>query len=138
MRSARTTLLAGVVLVLVCLSIPVPGATKGPAATLMIVPVGDGQVRVLKDKSVVNFYSAFVENHSSRNVRFDIRVYGGAGLKPEILGPVIGVWVEPGVKQRVDFLVKLAAAPMTPQQLIFSLFTDGKPVAVARALFRLR
>jgi len=107
-------------------------------ATIKIMRAGSGEVRRLPDGTLVNAYSAYLENRSQQRVEYTITVSGPAGSRTELFGQVRELWLDPNANRRVDFFVRLVPAPVESPQVNFSLMREGAVVAAARATFLVR
>jgi cytochrome c oxidase accessory protein FixG len=125
--NARSLLLGGII-VLLC-ALMGGGIAVRREATVKVQRGGGGEVRLLPEGSVVNFYSAYLENRATIPAAFDLAILPVAGFKAEILGPVKAVWLEPNANRRVDFLVKVSPVPAAERDIVLQLMKDGKTVA---------
>lgn len=134
--NVKSVLLAGMVLLLTVM-LAYAAATR-KEATIKIMRAGSGEVRRLPDGTLINAYSAYLENRSRQRGEYTISVSGPAGSRTELFGQVRDLWLDPNANRRVDFFVKLVPAPTDQSQLIVSLSSEGKVLATARASFPVR
>lgn len=134
--NVKSVLLAGMVLLLTVM-LAYAAATR-KQATIKIMRAGSGEVRRLPDGTLVNVYSAYLENRSRQRGEYTISVSGPAGSRTELFGQVRGLWLDPNANRRVDFFVKLVPAPKDQSQLIVSLSSEGKVLATTLASFPVR
>ncbi len=126
--NARSLLHGGIILLLCALM--GGGIAVRREATMKVQRGGGGEVRLLAEGAVVNFYSAYLENRSTVPATFDLAILPVAGFRTELLGPVKAITVEPNANRRVDFLVKVAPVPAAERDIELHLMKDGKIVAV--------
>lgn len=134
--NVRSLLMGGMLVILT--AILAYAAVTRREASITVVRGGAGEVRLLKDGSMLNSYAAFLENRTRRDARYDIRVYGPPGSSTTILGPVRGIPVAANGTARVGFSVRMAPPPVGSRQLVFYLVRGRAVVASARALFLVR
>lgn len=123
-------LASGVLLLALCILLGVGVATRREA-TVKVQRAAGGEVKRLSDGSIVNFFTAYLENRATRAGSFTLSVDRGNFLSVELVGPVRGVNVDPNANRRVDFALKVAPAPQQPRELKLHLLRDGKTVAEA-------
>ena len=134
--NARSMLLGGIILLL-CAIMGVGIATR-QEATIKVQRGGGGEVRLLAEGGVVNFYSAYLENRSIAPADFTISVQPVTGYRVELLGPVRDIRVAANANRRVDFLVRVAPVPAAPREIDLRLLRDGKTVAVAPIMLQVK
>ncbi|MBJ6724113.1 4Fe-4S dicluster domain-containing protein [Geomesophilobacter sediminis] len=118
-------------LVVLLSGILVAGVATRKEATVKVQRSAGGEVKTLPDGSVVNFYTAYLENRGTKGASFTLAVAPQNGVTPLLVGPVRDVSVEANGNRRVDFAIKLAPAPSGPLELKLQLLRDGKPVGSA-------
>ncbi len=131
--SWKVSLLAGVFLVLVM--VLVQGIVGRSEATIKVARGTASEVQRLNDGAVANFYTAYLENRSAKNGRYDLSVNVPAGGSAELLGPVQGIWLPANENRRVVFAVRMARPPAVSQPVLLQLRHDGRTVASAEILF---
>ena len=129
----RSLLLGGFLALL--LTLLFLGVAGRKMATIKIQHAGGGEALRLRDGSVGNFYSAYLENRSNTSASYDITVSGPAGSRVELLGKVQGVRILPNENRRIDFLVKIVPSPEVPMQVTFNMSRDGRVIATATGTF---
>ncbi|GFO65137.1 4Fe-4S binding protein [Geomonas paludis] len=125
----KALLLGGVLLLLVALL--VVGVTTRREATLKVQRAGSGEVKRLPDGSLVNFYSAFLENRGGGARSFSLQAAPLAGYRVELVGPVRGITLEANANRKIGFALKLNAAPPPGTQVELRLVSEGKVVAAS-------
>ena len=127
--NGRSLLLLGIILLL---SAFMAGSVASRReATIKIQRGGDGEIRVLEDGAVVNFYTAYLENRSTVPADFLLSVQPSAGYRIELLGPVRNIHLEPNANRRVDFIVKVSPVPPARREIELNLVREGKTIAAA-------
>ena len=126
--NVRSLLLAGII-VLLCVVMTAAVITRAEA-TVKVQRGGGGQVRVLAEGGVINFYSAYLENRTAMAGTFALSVSSPAGYRTELIGPVTEIRLPANANRRVDFIVKLAPVPAAPQEVELRLMREGRVVAV--------
>jgi cytochrome c oxidase accessory protein FixG len=104
-------------------------------ATIKVSRGGGGAVRKLGDGALVNFYTAYLENRSSKEGVYEIRADDVPGFRVELLGPTARITLAANDNRRVDFTVRITPPPASPLNLEFRLLRDNRPVAAAVMLF---
>jgi cytochrome c oxidase accessory protein FixG len=123
----RTLLLAAVVALLSAL-LAVGIATR-KEATLKVRRAANGEVKLLPDGSVVNFYTVYLENRATRPGSFSLEVGGLPGHRVELIGPVRDLQVDANANRRVDLVLKVSPAPSGRRELELRLVREGRSVA---------
>ncbi len=127
--NARSALLAGIVIALCGLM--AAGIATRTQATMKIQRGGNGEVRLLPEGGVINFFTASIENRSTRAASFEITLPSPAGFRVDLLGPATGILVPPNANRRVDFIVRITPAPAASRVVELHLMRDGAQAAVA-------
>lgn len=104
------------------------GIATRKGATVKVERAGNGEVRTLLDGSLVNFFSAYVENRSTRPGRFTLALTPQSGMRCELVGPVYDIALEPNANRKVNFALKVAPPTAGAHDLKLQLLRDGKPV----------
>jgi cytochrome c oxidase accessory protein FixG len=126
--NGRSLLLAGVI-VLLCIIMAAAVMTR-QEATIKVQRGGGGEVRVLAEGGVINFYSAYLENRAAIPGTFSLSVAPAAGYRLELIGPVMEIRLPANANRRVDFIVKLTPVPAAPREVELRLLREGRTVAV--------
>ncbi len=131
--SRKVSLLAGVVLVFVTvLVLEVVGRNE---ATIKVARGTVSEVKRLNDGAVANFYTAYLENRSAKDGRYDLFVTVPVGGSAELLGPVQKIWLPANENRRVAFAVRMARPPAFSQPVLLELRREGRTVATAEIMF---
>ncbi|MBJ6800635.1 4Fe-4S dicluster domain-containing protein [Geomonas propionica] len=125
----KALLLGGVLLLLVGLL--VFGVTTRQEATLKVQRSATGEVKRLPDGSLVNFYSAFVENRGAAARSYSLEAAALPGYRVELVGPVRGIALAANENKKIGFALKLNAAPPPGTQVQLRLVSEGKTVAAS-------
>lgn len=125
----KTLLLAFVTLLL--MGLLALGVSTRDQATLKVQRAASGEVRMLPDGSLVNFYAAYLENRATRAGIFSLEVAPVPGHQAELIGPVRELEIAANANRRVDLVLKMKPAPEKGRQVELRLVSDGKVVAVA-------
>ncbi|MBJ6749265.1 4Fe-4S binding protein [Geomonas sp. Red421] len=125
----KAFLLGGVLLLLVGLL--VFGVTTRREATLKVQRAESGEVKRLPDGSLVNFYSAFLENRGGAEHSFSLETAPLAGYRVELVGPVRGITLEPNANRKIGFALKLNPAPPPGTLVELRLVSEGNVVAAS-------
>jgi polyferredoxin len=126
----RRTLLLAAVLVLFGILLVLGVATR-QEATLKVQRAANGEVKRMADGSVVNFYTVYLENRSTRPGSFSLQAGELPGHRVELIGPVRELQLEANANRRVDLVLKVTPAPPARRELKLQLMREGKPVATA-------
>ena len=127
--NGRSLLFAGITLLL-CIVLVVGIATR-KEATIKVERGRVGVVRRLADGALINSFSAYLENRADAPATFTLTVAPIGGLRMELLGPVADLRLAANANRRIDFIVKVAPAPVEPRSVELRLVRDGQVVAVA-------
>ena len=125
----KALLLAGVVLLLAVLL--AVGVTTRKEATLKVQRAASGEVKRLADGSLVNFYTAYVENRSTVPGTFSLAVAPVPGYQVALIGPVRELEVAANANRRVDLVLKVKPAPPVGRKMELRLVREGKVMAVS-------
>ncbi|WP_224981402.1 4Fe-4S dicluster domain-containing protein [Geomonas agri] len=125
----KALLLGGVLLLLVGLLIV--GVTTRREATLKVQRAESGEVKRLPDGSLVNFYSAYLENRGGAARVFSLETAPLAGYRLELIGPVREITLAANANRKIGFALKLSSAPPPGTQVELRLVTGGKAVAAS-------
>ncbi|MBU5615452.1 4Fe-4S dicluster domain-containing protein [Geomonas azotofigens] len=125
----KALLLGGVLLLLVGLL--VFGVTTRQEATLKVQRAASGEVKRLPDGSLVNFYSAFLENRGSASRTFSLEAAPLPGYRVELVGPVRGLELAGNANRKIGFALKVSPAPAPGTQVELKLVSNGKVVAAS-------
>ncbi|QXE91080.1 4Fe-4S binding protein [Geomonas subterranea] len=123
----KALLLGGVLLFLVGLL--VVGVTTRKEATLKVQRAESGEVKRLPDGSLVNFYSAFLENRGGEARSFSLEAAPLAGYRVELVGPVRGLELAGNANRKIGFALKLKPEPPQGTLVELRLVSGGKVVA---------
>ena len=134
--NVRSLLLGGLVLTL-CVLLGV-GIWTRKEATIKVQRGGSGEVKLMVDGSVINFFSAYLENRSTRAAVFSIDVAPEGGYTLELIGPVKDVVLAPNANRKVDFILKAAPVPPASREVQLRLMRGGTQLAVAPVTLQVR
>ena len=126
-KNRRTRFLGAVLLLLGVLLATGVATRKG--ATLKVQRGATGEVRLLADGSVVNFYTVYLENRATRAGVFSLEAGQLPGYRVELVGPVANLLIAPNANRRVDLALKVSPAPPGRRDLELRLIRDGKRAA---------
>ena len=125
----KALLLAGVLLLLVALL--VIGVSTRKEATLKVQRAGSGEVKRLADGSLVNFYSAYLENRGSAAGTFSLEAAPLPGYQVELVGPVKDVRLPANANRKIGLALKIKPAPAPGTRVELRLVSGGRVVAVS-------
>src|ERR1039457_1133832 len=95
------TLLLSVVLILLSI-ILMAGIVFRKEATIKIQRGGEGRVSQMQDGSVINFYTAYLENRAVKAGTYSLTVAPLPGYGIEMIGPVLDVFIQGNAHRGVD------------------------------------
>lgn len=123
----KAILIGGVILLLAALL--AAGIATRKEATLKVQRSATAEVKRLPDGSVVNFFTAYLENRGEKEGTFDLEVASLPGFQTELIGPVKQLKLEANANRKVDLVLKVKPAPAAGTHLELRLVTGGRPVA---------
>jgi cytochrome c oxidase accessory protein FixG len=134
--NAKTIALA---LVIIALGVGLAYGVAGrKAATIKIQRNAFASVRNVSGTSVVNPFTAYVENRSAGDRTLTLTVENPAGHTVKLLGPVAEIRLAPNENRRLDFMVLIAPVPAADIDLHLDLVADGTVVDRVVARFSVR
>ncbi|QWV92292.1 4Fe-4S binding protein [Geomonas oryzisoli] len=125
----KALLLGGVLLLLAGLL--VAGVVTRREATLKVQRAESGEVKRLPDGSLVNFYSAYLENRGGMSRSFTLEAAPLPGYRVELVGPVRGLELAGNANRKIGFALKLRPMPTSGMQVELKLISGGKVVATS-------
>jgi len=125
----KALLLAGVLILLTALL--AIGVKTRKEATLKVQRTASAEVRRLPDGSLVNFYTAYLENRGTLPGTFSLEVGPVPGYRVELIGPVRELKIAANANRKVDLVLKMKPAPPVGRNMELRLVSDGKVVAVS-------
>lgn len=125
----KALVLAGVIALLTVLL--AVGVSTRKEATLKVRRSASAEVKRLPDGSLVNFYTAYLENRSERPGIFSLQATPLPGYRLDLVGPVRELQIPANGNRRVDLALKIAPAPTGRMDLELQLMRDGKKTAVS-------
>ncbi|WP_136526405.1 4Fe-4S dicluster domain-containing protein [Geomonas ferrireducens] len=125
----KALLVGGVVTLLAALL--VVGVTTRKEATLKVQRNASGEVKTLPDGSLVNFYSAYLENRSGAAGTFQLETAPMPGYRVELVGPVRDVELSANENRKIGFALKMNPAPAPGTVVELRLVSAGKLVAAS-------
>lgn len=123
----KALLLGGVSLLLVALFAGAVALRK--EATLKVQRAAGGEVKRLPDGSLVNFYTAYVENRSTAPGIFSLQAGDLPGHRLELIGPVRDLQIPDNSNRKIDLALKILPAPKEREDVELKLVKDGKTVS---------
>ncbi|MEI6208949.1 MAG: 4Fe-4S dicluster domain-containing protein [Desulfuromonadales bacterium] len=126
----RKSLLLGAVIILLT-ALLAYGVISRKEATIKVQRAANGEVRLLPEGAVINFYTVFIENRSTAPATFSISVVPVAGFRVELIGPVKNISVLANANRKVDMVIKVSPVPSSRVELELQLLKGEKTVAVA-------
>jgi cytochrome c oxidase accessory protein FixG len=123
----RTLILAALIGLLAVLL--AAGIATRQEATLKVQRAGNGEVRLLPDGSLVNFYAVYLENRATHPGIFSLEVAALPGYRVELIGPVRNLRLAANANRRVDLVLKVSPAPPQRRELTLKLVRAGKSIA---------
>ena len=119
-------LAAVIALLIVLLAV---GVSTRKEATLKVRRAASGEVKRLSDGSLVNFYTAYVENRSGRPGSFSLQAAPLPGHRVDLVGPVKELVIPANGNRRVELALKVNPAPTGKMELELRLVRDGRVIA---------
>jgi cytochrome c oxidase accessory protein FixG len=134
--NGKSLLLGGMVLVLCALL--GAGIVTRKEATIKVQRGGSGEVRVMGDGSVINFYSAYLENRSTRPAVFSLDAAPESGYRMELIGPVKDIDIAPNTNRKVDFILRTNPVPPASREVQLRLMRNGALLAETPVTLQIR
>lgn len=125
----KALLPGGVLAVLVALLIF--GVTTRQEATLKVQRAGNGEVKRLTDGSLVNFYTAYLENRGRDARVFSLETAPLPGYLVELAGPVRELTLAGNANRKIGFALKINPPPASGTSVELRLVSGGKVMAVS-------
>jgi cytochrome c oxidase accessory protein FixG len=134
--NGRSLLLGGMVFLLSALL--AAGIVTRTEATIKVQRGAGGEVRLMADGSVVNFYTAYLENRSTRPAKFTLDVAPESGRSMELIGPVKDLEIAPNTNRKVDFVLRTAPVPPSSRTVMLRLMRNGTVLTATPVLLQIR
>ena len=134
--NGRSLLLGGMALLLAALL--VAGIVTRTEATIKVRRGAGGEVRQMADGSVVNFFSAYLENRSTRPAIFSLDVAPESGYSMTLIGPVKDLEIAPNANRKVDFVLKAVPVPPSACTVQIRLLRNGTVLATTPVTLQTR
>ncbi len=125
----RKSVMLGMVLV-VLTTLLVYGVINRKEATLKIQRASNGEVRQLPDGAIINFYTAFIENRSTIQGVYSLRLAPVAGFATDLIGPARQITIDANGNRKVDFVLKVSPAPASRRDLELQLVRGETVISV--------
>jgi hypothetical protein len=114
------------------------GIVTRPDATIKVQRGAGGVVRLMADGSIVNFYSAYLENRSTRPAKFTLEVAPESGYSMILIGPVGDMEIAPNTNRKVDFVLKAVPVPPSSLKVKLRLMSNGTVLAATPVTLQIR
>ncbi len=124
----RKSVMLGMVIIILS-SLLLFGITNRQEATLKIQRASNAEIRQLPDGGIINFYTAFIENRSTIQAVYTLRVTPFAGFKAELIGPVRHITIDANANRKVDFVLKVSPVPASRRDLELQLMREETVVS---------
>ena len=100
-------------------------------ATLKVQRAAGGEVKLLSDGSLVNFYAIYLENRATRPGTYALEVAPLPGYRLELIGPVRELRLAANANRKVDLALRVSPAPPRAAKLELRLMQGSRSVAKA-------
>jgi polyferredoxin len=134
--NGRSLLLGGMALLLPALL--VAGIVTRTEATIKVQRGAGGEVRLMPDGSVVNFYTAYLENRSKSQAKFTLAVAPESGCSVTLIGPVKDMEIEPNTNRKVDFVLRAVPVPPSSRTVMLRLMRNGSMLTATPVSLQIR
>jgi cytochrome c oxidase accessory protein FixG len=105
------------------------GVLTRKEATLKVQRAANGEVKMLPDGSLVNFYAVYLENRAKTPGSFSLEVATLPGYRLALLGPVRDLKLAANENRKVDLMLRISPAPPGKRELVLKLVKEGRTVA---------
>ena len=129
LSNKKALLLACVIALLVALL--AVGLGTRSEATLKVQRAAGGEVKLLSDGSLVNFYAIYLENRATRPGTYALEVAPLPGYRLELIGPVRELRLAANANRKVDLALRVSPAPPRAAKLELRLMQGSRSVAKA-------
>ncbi|WP_085811966.1 4Fe-4S dicluster domain-containing protein [Geoanaerobacter pelophilus] len=127
-RLNRKAIILGALLLLLATLLAF-GVAGRKEATLKLQRAAGAQVKLLPDGSLVNFYTVYLENRTTRAGAFSLEAAPLPGRRVELIGPVQGLRIPGNANRKVDLALKVNPAPAGALTGELRLVSEGRVLA---------